>query len=213
MIKTCLLYLSLLSVCCANPVTASNRQSWNFRVFLDNREIGQHSFLVTKENNRTHVEIVASFEISFLFFKAYSYKHANNEVWLDGCLHSISSRTDDNGKEYFVKGYSRGSVVSMQTATDTYELDGCIRTFAYWDPDFLSSDSLLNSQTGELIDVQVSDLGPEIIDVYGNPSEGNRYRLQSADFSIDLWYSVDDRRWLAMEFATSNGSILRYQEI
>jgi len=213
MIKTCLLYISLVSVCYANSVTASNGQSWNFRVYLDNKEIGQHSFQVTQNNNVTHVEIVASFEVSFLFFKAYSYQHSNYEVWSGECLHSISSRTDDNGKQYFVEGYIRDTVLFMHTVDGPNELDGCIKTFAYWDPDFLESESLLNSQTGEMVEVEVTDLGPDIIDISGKPVTGNRYRLESHDFSIDLWYSVNDRKWLAMESVTSTGSKLRYQAI
>ena len=213
MIKTCLLFLSLVSVCCASPVSAANGQSWNFRVFLNDREIGQHSFLVTRRDNATHVEVAASFEVSFLFYRAYSYEHSNYEVWQGRCLHSISSRTDDNGREYFVEGYNRDSVLYMQTVNGENELDGCIRTFAYWDADFLNSKSLLNPQTGEMVEIEVTDLGLDIINVRGKAVTGTRYRLESNEFTIDLWYSIDDRKWLAMESVTSTGSKLRYQAI
>ena len=33
-------------------------------------------------------------------------------------------------------------------------LPGCISTFAYWDKSFLQHDQLLNSQTGEYLEVQ-----------------------------------------------------------
>ena len=46
-------------------------QQWRFRVYLDDREIGYHSFRVEQVGDYERVEIEASFDIRILFFNAY----------------------------------------------------------------------------------------------------------------------------------------------
>ena len=84
-----------------------------------------------------------------------------------------------------------------------------IKTFAYWDPDFLNETTLLNSQTGEVIAVDSEFLGKETLNHRGNEIIARRYRLHGEDLQIDLWYSLEDH-WLALESLTESGRVIRY---
>lgn len=189
-------------------------QEWRFRVMLDDREIGTHEFRVNPLGEGKHVEINASFDVKLLFFTAYSYRHSNIERWEDGCLKAIESITDDNGTEYRVEGQARdeGFVVDATGDDDTVG-PACTRSFAYWNPEFLDSSQLLNSQTGEIVDVEISRQADEVLQVDGQPVAAERYALEMADGTISLWYARESGQWLALEAPARGDRVLRYEPI
>lgn len=189
---------------------AASQQAWTFKVFLDDQEIGEHRFVVSTQDNTRYVEVDAKFDVRILFFTAYSYQHSNYEVWQQQCLQSIKSKTDDNGKQQYVEGEKHGKAFRVITKLSNQQVDGCIKTFAYWEPDFLNSRQLLNAQTGKLMPVTITEVGRKIIQVRGDSVESEQYRIITDEFSIDLWYSPQ-REWLALQSTTRDGSVLRYQ--
>ena len=82
-------------------------------------------------------------------------------------------------------------------------------SFAYWDPRILQAQRLLNSQTGQLVPVQVSDAGTETITVRGRALPALRHRIRGSGLSIDLWYAAG--RWVALEAQAEGGRVLRYE--
>jgi len=185
-------------------------QQWRFKVFLDEQEIGYHIVTVNPEKTRATVQIEASFDVKFLFFTAYRYQHNNRETWENNCLSTIESHTNDNGDTFYVTGQSEDQLLALNTHNGPQSLQGCVRTFAYWDPRLLQARRLLNAQTGEYLDVATDFIGNEELNINGNSILAKRYRLQSTDIVIDLWYS-QNMHWLALQTTTESGNQLRYQ--
>ena len=204
------LITSIIIIMLSMTGTATANQSWNFKVLLDDEIIGEHKFQLTNKNNQSFVKIDANFDVYFFFIKAYSYKHTNYEIWNGNCLQSIKSNTDDNGELHNVNGKTRENSFYVKTATEQYNANGCVRTFSYWDPTFLKSQSLLNSQTGEIMPVQIELLGEENIEVRNKTVLADHYQIRTNDFMIDLWYSKNNE-WLSLNSTTSSGAVLRYQ--
>ncbi len=190
---------------------ASNDQSWNFNVYLDDRPIGYHRFELSNEQDRAIVTSEAAFDVKFLFISAYRYRHQNREVWRDQCLAVIDSRTDKNGDRYYVTGRRGKNGFRVETAEGTNMQPECVSTFAYWDVDFLDNERLLNSQTGELVPVTVEELGTATVHVDGEAVPSRHYRVVTDELSIDLWYSLQEQDWLALQTNTREGAVLRYQ--
>lgn len=189
-------------------------QQWRFRVMLGKREIGFHEFRVNQQGDETEVEINADFDVKILFINAYSYSHQNEELWQGNCLTRLESITDDNGEANTVLGMIDDNAFVVRTPTVQYEEEvSCIRSFAYWNPAFLDSERLLNSQTGEIVDVQISSLGQEAIEIEGRLVSASRYAVEMDDGTISLWYSSDNGQWLALEAPTPGGRVLRYQPV
>lgn len=208
LMMVCLLAGAVLMA--ASPLQASPSKTWDFKVYLGKKEIGQHSFQLTEQEDGTHVDIKADFDVYFLFIRAYRYDHSNHEVWNGNCLQSIKSTTDDNGDKFYVQADSTGDGFEVNSKTGAHIAEGCIRSFAYWSPHLLNNTNLLNSQSGELMSVDTEKLGRETISVRGEPVTATRYRLNTAQFSVDLWYSIDNE-WLALHSTTTDGTTLRYQ--
>jgi Family of unknown function (DUF6134) len=169
--------------------------SWAFRVFLDNREVGEHRFTLTKTGAEEHVRSSARFDVRILMMNVFRYRHEATERWLDGCLLNLQSETQTNGQK-------------QQVSNDYSE---CPMSFAYWNPKILTARELVNSQTGVLTPVKVTQTGSEDILVRGKMQSAIRYRLTGPKLAIDLWY-VDDN-WVALESEMEGGRRLRYRLI
>lgn len=187
------------------------KADWNFEVLLNDKPIGFHNFSLTGDGERQTLTTEAQFDVKFLFINAFSYRHENTETWRDGCLDSIDATTDSNGDLLSVRGQRYENALEVTGRAGAQLLGECVQTFAYWNPDILASSQLLNSQTGELEDVEVTLESVDTIDVNGEPVDAVRYRLDVEAGAVTLWYSNDEsRRWLALEAPAKGGRKLRY---
>ena len=197
----------------ANAVDESPEKQWQFDVALDGKPIGFHTFELQQDGSKQVLTTEASFDVKFLFVTAFRYRHQNTEIWNDGCLLSIDASTDSNGKQLDVRGELGGERFNLQSADGSKTLPGCVQTFAYWNPEVLESQKLLNSQTGVYEDVTVTLEGPDQVSVGGNPVDALRYRLSAQAGDIKLWYSSEDKIWLGLEAPAKGGRKIRYQAV
>jgi hypothetical protein len=181
-----------LAPCAAMALQASSRE-WNFDVSLDGRRIGEHRYVLSQDGELRELTSEARFLVRVLFIDAYRYDHRARESWRGECLQRLDARTEVNGK---------------RTQVEIDAPEGCVQTFAYWNPEILGARTLLNPQTGEYVAVEIRELGRELLD--GQPVD--RFRLVSSGrtpLQIDLWYTPS-REWLALESLTPEGRRLRY---
>lgn len=184
-------------------------QIYDFKVFLGKEEIGRQRFDISSEGDRTQVRVDAQFTVKFLYITVYTYRHANVETWEGTCLREIRAETDDNGDSFFVHGIFRNGQLQVQTQAGNWIGEGCIKTFAYWNPEWVKGERLLNSQTGEHQAVSVLALGEETIPVQGVPTRAIHRRILADKFAVDLWYTLNGR-WVALQSTTKKGDTLRY---
>lgn len=205
------LHVALLSMVllAPGPALAMSGGEWNFRVLLDDREIGTHRFTVTERGGERQVESDARFTVKLLFIDAYRYVHQARERWRGDCLESIEASTDVNGRQASVRGVHDGERLEVATSEGRASLPGCVMSFAYWNPAMLRQPRLLNAQTGEHAEVRVEPLGSEPLLIRNEQVRAERYALHAEDFRVDLWYAPGDR-WVQLESRTSSGQRLRY---
>ena len=196
----------------------SESSQWQFKVLLDNREIGTHHFTLSESNGRQTIQTEARFDVKVLFVNLYRYRHQSTEVWQGNCLRSIDSETDANGKPFLVEGnlvagQSNDNYFQVNAAGAETELPPCVMTFAYWNPIFLDEDKLLNSQTGTYEDVTITRIGEESLQLDGEAVAAVKYLIDLKAGPITLWYAANDFRWLALESVAAGGRILRYEPL
>lgn len=188
---------------------SASSQTYDFKVFLGKDEIGRQRFDVFSEGERTQVRIDAQFTVKFLYIPVYRYRHTNVETWEGTCLREIHAETDDNGDSFFVNGSFRNGQLQVQTQAGNWIGEGCIKTFAYWNPEWIKGERLLNSQTGEHQPVSILAVGEETIPVQGVPTRAIHRRIVTDKFAVDLWYTLNGR-WVALQSTTKKGDTLRY---
>ena len=207
-------WLALSILLFSHPAHSSERnhseeKQWQFRVFLDDSEIGYHHVTMQPVQDIKRVKVNADFKVKFLFFTAFRYQHQANEVWQGSCLTDLQSTTNNNGEKLFVATTASAEGFRVQSAFGEQLIEGCVRSFAYWDLELLKADHLLNTQSGEVEAVELQALGDNVLEFEGQRFQASKYRLVLKDKNIDLWYSPDSQ-WLALQSETEGGYQLSY---
>jgi hypothetical protein len=185
-------------------------KEWRFQVYLDDKKIGTHDFILKELENQRLLQSDASFEYRLMFVKLYGYEHENTEIWAGDCLTGIESTTDANGKPFKVSGSLQGDRFVLTGTAGEAELPSCSMSFAYWNPAFLEQERLINVQNGEVLDIEVSEPERVQLEVRGVMQPALRYLLGAGEMKIELWYSENDE-WLALETEARGGRRLRYE--
>ena len=210
MIRKVWVFCLLVSASCA---LFASTQNYQFTVYLDGKEIGQHAFEFDRspaENAGYQLISDARYQVKILFVTVYEYRHRSLENWRDGCVEQIKSATSDNGDDFVVTGQRFEDGLAIEVNGDQeINTPGCVRTFAYWDRELLRTDRLLNSQTGELEAIDLNDVGRTPLPWDGK-REARTVELKSESGLIRLWYGEDDR-WLGLSSRLENGRVLEYR--
>jgi hypothetical protein len=210
----------------AAEVASPTVGEWNFRALLDGKPIGQHRFSVTANANASananananasapdverQVLSEASFAVKFLGITAYRFRHMATEQWRGDCLTALSATTDDDGKASSVRTEADGDALTIKTAAATQSLNGCVMTFAYWNPAIQTQTRLLNAQTGRAETVQVSRAGNGSVEVRGQRVAATRFRITGLAQPIDVWYSAQGE-WIGLDSLVAGGRKLSYR--
>jgi hypothetical protein len=197
--------LNLLAGCAALlAVLPAFAEVHEFDVDVDGRAVGTHRFEVSRlPAGAVQVRSRALFAYRILGVTLYRYVHEADESWRAGCLTSLQSRTDDNGRQATVDATEDDGGLRIATAGTSRRETGCVRAFAYWDPPLLDAGQLLNPQTGALQVVRLEELAGDAIGT-------RRLRLSGDALRIDLWYGASGE-WLQLESLTPEGKRLRYR--
>ena len=186
-------------------------ESLEFDVYLDKSKIGWHRYDIWQlSDGAREVRSEARFDVKFLLFTAFRYRHQNTEQWSDGCLSELESDTDSNGKRTVVAGQRTETGFVVSRDDHRAALPDCVMTFAYWNPDFLQQPKLLNAQTGEYLDVDVQQLDSEPIVIGGKYVDASPYRILAQGIEVKVWYSSNNE-WLALESMVKGGRKIRYE--
>jgi len=182
-----------------------------FTVYLDDKTIGTHRVSISNSNGKSEVITEATFKYSILLVPLYSYHLMTTEMWRDGCLTRMTSRTDDNGDDYFVdaRRSDDNARFFLNTQDGSAEISGCVYSFAYWDVELLKADRLLNGQTGQYETTSLTPLGKQPFTFGAISTLANKFILKTERFEIELWYSSEGE-WLGLQSMTESGGILRY---
>ena len=184
---------------------------WNFRVLLDDSPIGEHRFALAANGEERRLTSEAAFAVKLLGVTVYRYRHSAIEQWRGDCLRQLASKTDDDGTPEKVDASAAGdNALTVTTARGTQSLDGCVMSFAYWNPSIRKQERLLNSQSGKVEAVQVSRVGSGTVEVRGQPVAAARWRIATPAQPIDIWYSTEGE-WIGLDSTVSGGRKLSYR--
>ena len=180
-------------------------EEWNFDAVLNDKVIGQHTFIYENEKTISN----ANFKFEYLFMD-FIYQHKSTETWQEGCLKTISSKTDDDGDLYEVSGYIGTDRFLVTTNNKTTELPSCVMTFAYGNPKILDQKKLMNSQNGEYLDVDIQFLRQENHMVKGKEILTDLWQIEAkgddGDLLVHLWYDKN-MNWVSLKSQTPIGDM------
>jgi hypothetical protein len=174
----------------------------SFNVFLDKKQVGTHIFDIQRKDVNIFVKSNMQLKGKFWGLVPFKYTHQSTETWKDGCLVGLESQTLKRGKTINISAGSGQSGLTIVNADKTEVIKGCTKSFAYWDYSKLEGNQLLNTENGQLVDVQIkssknqSDAGKSVV-------------IQSSEADIKLGYSADGN-WLWLKSQLEVGGLLHY---
>ena len=195
----------------ATPAAAlQERSRLAFDVFLDGSRIGSHNISFRRESpDSMAVEIDIDLEVKFGPFTVFDYEHSNRTEWKNGQLWRMRSVTDDNGDHHEVAAdRTRGELQVNASGIEAYTASPHILPTTYWMASTVGQSQLINSQTGERIDIVVREVGREKVPAPGGLIAATRYEM-TGDLDINLWY--DDNGILVGLAFRARGSDVTYR--
>lgn len=193
---------------------SSNYQNILFQVYRNQSKIGTHELLIDTKDSITEVNIKINFDVSFLGFKIYEYRHKNREKWIGNELILLDSSTDQNGKLMTCTLKKKGDKLDISGTDNTVLLDNLILPSSYWNSVLVKENKqleILNTQDCSFINLNIEFVGKDKI--YDGNLSAFRYKLKGfestgAEVDIDIWYDKYDN-WVKMRFL-KDGSTIDY---
>ena len=174
----------------------------SFNVFLDKKQVGTHSFVIKRKNQHIWVESNMQLEGKFWGLVPFRYTHQSTEQWKNGCLINLESQTLKRGKTIIISAKYDQSGLTIINADKAQFVEGCIKSFAYWNSSALKGNQLLNTEDGKLVDVKIETTQTQGV-------LGKSVVIRSSEADINLQYGADGK-WLSLKSNLDVGGLLHY---
>ena len=205
MIRRFLTALLIFTAGQAAAIETEITRELDFKVLLNDREVGRHQFKLREQAESIEVSSTVSMDFKILRIKRIKYRHQANEIWQSGCLIALQSKTENQGKTLAVDASTDPSGLVVQRPSETETLTGCVRGFSYWNPQWLEGDYLLNAGSGINVPVEISSRISE-------QDNTQHIKIVLPKTVIDLQYDAAGE-WLSLQTKLLIGGTLRYQRV
>ncbi|MEO0549373.1 MAG: DUF6134 family protein [Pseudomonadota bacterium] len=181
------------------PWTAYDGAVIDFTVLRKGKPFGQHKLSFSEtDDGALKVTTDVDLRVKIGPITAFRYRLDSVEEWIDGKLFSLSGKTNNDGRKDSVSARTEGDVLVVNGSDFKGDLPTTIIPSSHWNRMQVYSDRMLSTESGEVIDVDVQNLGRDAVSVGDQTVEATHYRLVS-DLTVDLWYD-DQSRWVKLVF-------------
>jgi len=179
-----------------------------FDVLRDGDPVGYHLVNFRKTENGLQVESRSSIEVKLLFLTAYRFRYRSIETWHGGTLSSLSASTNDNGKFSHVEAVRDGATLKVRSGEDDWQAPNLALPTTHWNMAQTNAPAVLNTLTGRLNRVSVTDAGLETVALAEGTRQARRFTY-SGDLKVESWYDSAGR-WVKLRFLAEDGSTIEY---
>lgn len=176
-----------------------------FAVYRDGSPMGRHSVSFREEDGDLHVEIDIELEVGIAFVTLFRYKHKNHEIWRDGKLIAMNSKTDDDGDHYEVTARATDEGLLVEGPNGSFVAPADILPTTYWNAETINQTQLLDTQKGRIVQVNVQPAGKETVDLANGQVRAKRYDIDG-DLNLSIWYGPD-KDWTKMAFRVRGSDV------
>tara|TARA_R110002167_G_scaffold69313_1_gene195338 strand:+ start:292 stop:942 length:651 start_codon:yes stop_codon:yes gene_type:complete len=180
----------------------------DFTVMREGEPIGHHRLRFKPDGAGLQVDIETDVAVKILFVTAYRFEHAGHELWQDGKLVRLWSKTNDDGTAHELSVSGNGDKLDIHSDGAPDHTEPRMVPASLWNEDLLTGGTILNTLDGRGMAIAVQDLGPDKIRVRGQDRKARHYRI-TGDLERELWY--DEQNVLVrVHFKGEDGSRIEY---
>ena len=203
--------VALIMVGAVTPAGAQGQPygpSLAFAVYRNGEPIGRHTLAFQHSGQNLTVSTTIDFAVKILGVTAYRFTHRGREGWDGNAFQSASTQTDENGTRFTVRAQRTANGIDVQRTSGHEVMPAGTLPTSHWNVSQIGQTTLLNTQNGSQMRIQVTPLGREKVKTATGSLDANHYRY-SGDLTKDQWF--DDRgRWVKTVFKASDGSTIEY---
>ncbi len=183
-----------------------------FRVLRDGSEIGAHSIAFQSAGDRLTVRSAIRLQVKVAFITAFRYEHDGEEIWENGRIVSLRTRTDDDGPKYEVTGAPDGTGFRVVGPGGPYVCRaGMLTSGAVWHPDYVRQSAIINVEQGGEMGLSSRKLAEEPVASAGGQVMAQKYRMVTPQCGGFVWYD-SAMRWLRADVEIK-GEKLKYDPV
>lgn len=185
-----------------------------FTVLRDGTEIGQHRLRFQRDGLDLIVDIDTDLQVRLAgILPVFRFQHEGREVWRNGRLISMDTRTNDDGTRDFVRGRAIGESFAIESAGKRALMKPDILPTSYWNRSLVEHRKLelLNSQDGRTLSVEIQPAGEELVEAAGMLVWAQRYLIRG-DLDQEIWFDGDGA-WVKGRFRAFDGSLIEYRRM
>ena len=207
--KKMLVFAALLGAgLAAQPAQALPAGPLDFTVMRDGSKVGTHLIDVTRDAGETRVDIETEVAVKLAFVTLYRFEHEGHEVWRNGHLVQIRSKTDDDGTAKSLQGEMNGKGLKVDGSAQRFVADPAIIPASLWNMDIVEQSRILNTLDGSEMEVSTRLIGEESVEVHGKTVSARHYSM-SGQLQRDVWFDADGTL-VQVRFKGSDNSDIRY---
>ena len=182
-----------------------------FNVFRKGSQIGTHAISFGGSEQRLEVTSRLDLAVKVAFITAYRYEQEGRDVWENDVLVQTSIRTNDDGKDTLVEAAARDGKLAVTGPNGGYAVDlGAMTDLSFWNQAITRGHPLIDSQSGELIKVEVQSGTRETMTVDGRSIEAEKFAMAaSKGRSGSVWYDAEGN--LVKAIVLTRGETLQYE--
>lgn len=179
-----------------------------FDVLRNGEKVGHHVVQFAEKNDGIQVTSRSEIDVTLLFLTAYRFRYQSIEHWRDGSLMALHAATNDDGAFTSIDAKREGAWLKVKANDNVWQGAPQIMPTTHWNMAQTRAPALLNTLTGKLNQVTVTDAG---LGTVALPS-GNRqarHFIYSGDLTVESWYDLSGR-WVKLRFPAEDGSTIEY---
>ena len=192
----------------SSPAQAADTETRDFTISVDGRHAGFYRMTLRQQaDGSIAMTGDADVRVSYLVYR-YRYQYQGTEVWKDGRLLQLRSKSNDNGAAYQVDARAEGDDLRVRVNGVERTTRWDVWTTTYWrlpPPKYRNQAvPLLDADTGKDIAAVLQYRGEQQIAVAGRLMNCAHYHVGGGGLAVDLWYDSQER--LVRQVSVENGS-------
>jgi Family of unknown function (DUF6134) len=185
---------------------AAEKETRIFTIKVDGRPAGDYQMTISRPDDHTFmIDARANVFVSYFLVK-YRYSYHGTEVWKDGRLVYLSSKTNDDSKQFEVLAQPDGENLRVRVNRTEHLIRPDVWTTTYWSlpPVQFGTQAvaLLDCDTGKELRGTMQYMGMQQLTLPGEVQNCPHYRL-TGGVQVELWYDAQQR--LVREVAVDDG--------
>ena len=182
-----------------------------FNVIRKGTQIGTHQIRFEETDGALAVTSELDLAVKVAFITAYRYRQIGRDEWQGDVLQRTRIETHDDGKDTVVVAEARDGQLAVEGLTGSYTTPlGAMTDLSFWNEAITRGQRVIDSQTAELINIEVEPGVREQIELRGKTTEARRFAMAATKGrSGTVWY--DDAGNLVKAIVLTRGETLNYE--